>query len=53
MSGVYVYVCNIPESFLCRQKLRYSVLLKAEFNINGTNSLRAGRRVLFPLMHGE
>ena len=30
-----------------------SVLLKAEFDINGTNSLRAGRRVLFPLLHAE
>ena len=30
-----------------------SVLLKAEFDINGTNSLRAGRCVLFPLLHAE
>ena len=30
-----------------------SVLLKAEFDINGTNSLRAGRRVIFPLLHEE
>ena len=30
-----------------------SVLLKAEFDIKGTNSLRAGRRVLFPLLHAE
>ena len=30
-----------------------SVLLKTEFDINGTNSLRAGRRVLFPLLHAE
>ena len=28
-----------------------SVLLKAEFDINGTNSLRNGRCVLFPLLH--
>ena len=34
-------------------KKNYSVLLKAEFDINGTNSLRAGRRVLFPLLHAE
>ena len=31
----------------------YSVLLKAEFVINGTNSLRAGRLALFPLLHEE
>ena len=31
----------------------YSVLSEAELDINGTNSLRAGRRVLFPLLHAE
>ena len=30
-----------------------SVLLKAEFDINGTNSLRAGRFVLFPLLNAQ
>ena len=30
-----------------------SVLLKTEFDINGTNSLRAGGRVLFPLLQAE
>ena len=32
-------------------KKNCSVLLKAEFDIKGTNSLRAGTRVLFPLLH--
>ena len=36
--------------FIPTQKTR-SVLLKAEFDINGTNSLRTGRCVLFPLLH--
>ena len=30
-----------------------SVLLKSEFDINGTNSLRADTRVLFSLLHAE
>ena len=27
--------------------------MKAEFDINGTNSLRAGRCVLFPLLNAQ
>ena len=39
------------KAFYADTKKNRSVLLKAEFDINGTNSLRTGRCVLFPLLH--
>ena len=48
MSAYTVY----QKAFYAQTK-KCSVLLEAEFHINGTNSLRAGRSVLFPLLHVE
>ena len=49
---VYLRIQYTRKLFMPTKK-NYSVLLKEEFDINGTNSLRAGRHVLFPLLHAE
>ena len=51
--GVCISTDTVYQKAFYADKKIYSVLLKAEFDINGTNSLRAGRRALFPLMHAE
>ena len=50
--SVYLRIQYTRKLFMPTKK-HYSALLKVELDINGTNSLRVGRRVLFRLLYAE